>query len=124
MIRILLSTLCLSAMFLATAYAQPQDWPNLNPDDQLFADKHFVISNIHPNPSFGQVSFEYEFAEMPKGTYKIIFHNVLGAQVAVYDVPYGSKNLKVSLDHLKPGVYFYSLVIDDKKKVTKKFMIK
>jgi len=81
------------------------------------------ISNAYPNPASSGVNFDYT---MPAGTGKasIRVTNLLGTIIdeVVLDKTSGKANLNVS--NLKNGIYFYSLIINNSARITRKFVVK
>ena len=81
------------------------------------------ISNAYPNPASASVGFDYV---LPAGTGKasIKVTNLLGTIIddVVLDKTSGKANLNVS--NLKNGIYFYSLMINNSARITRKFVVK
>jgi hypothetical protein len=85
------------------------------------SDKNF-ISKAYPNPSATVTNFFVNVAKGSKDA-RIKFYNMLGAQVKEVQVTDFRNSTRVNLAGLKPGIYFYSLVVDGKSTGTAKLMI-
>jgi hypothetical protein len=82
-----------------------------------------TISNVYPNPANSLVSVKYDLTESSqKG--KIVFYDLLGK--AVKEILLNDKQdgiAKINVSDLSQGIYFYSLLMDDKVISTKKLVI-
>jgi hypothetical protein len=92
-------------------------------DDFFFQDEDIKISNIYPNPVRDKAFFQYEILR-PGEKVKLVIHNLLGSIVGEYELDIYQNKLTISTEKLNPGVYFYSLHVDKKNLMTKKFIIK
>lgn len=81
------------------------------------------FSNAYPNPANASVSFDYNF---PVGIQqaKVKILNLLGQTLAEQTIEQSSGKVRMPVEHLKEGVYFYSLIIDNQSVVSKKLIIK
>lgn len=78
---------------------------------------------IYPNPSFGNVRFD--FLNLPTGYYDLEIYNILGSKVRT-DRFYvnGTKTAPMDLSRLKKGTYLYRLVDSQKNTIrSKRFVI-
>jgi len=92
-------------------------------NEVLFFNKDINISNIYPNPINEVALFDYEVKNAGAKP-KIILHNVLGSIVGEYVLNEFENKLKIYTQSFKPGVYFYTLNMDNQNLITKKFVIK
>jgi hypothetical protein len=92
-------------------------------DDKLYVSDQIDVSNIYPNPANEQTSFDYVLLN-PSLNAKITIRNVLGGMMGEFLLDRNERNLNISVAHYVPGVYFYTLTIDNKNIVTKKLIIK
>lgn len=92
-------------------------------NDVLFFNEDINISNIYPNPINEVALFDYSIKSSTIKS-KIILHNVLGSIVGEYSLNEFENKLKIYTQSFKPGVYFYTLSIDNQNLITKKFVIK
>lgn len=89
----------------------------------LYSSKNVDLSDVYPNPVTEFAIFDYHLKDDSKEA-KIIIHNVLGSVAGEYLLsPYESQ-LKVSVEQFNPGVYFYSLYIDNEGVATKKLVVR
>lgn len=95
----------------------------LSPNDILFFDNSISVSNIYPNPIDEIAIFDYSIKD-PKVKAKIILHNVLGGIIEEYPLNEHETKLKIFTKSFSPGVYFYTLNVDNQNIITKKFVIK
>ncbi len=89
----------------------------------LLKNKNIQISNVYPNPVNDFAAIDYNIINDDKEV-KILVHNVLGGTVGEYELNSIDKSLVINTEELKPGVYFYSVFIDNDNAITKKFIIK
>jgi Secretion system C-terminal sorting domain len=122
----------LSGLTLAHQYIEPKTehavltiGTKAAPFDEslLFSSERLSVSNAYPNPAIHFVSFRYTISD-PEVKAKIIVRNVLGSMVAEYDLPPHQQSIKFETDTYVAGMYFYTLSVDDKNVVTKKFLVK
>ncbi len=92
-------------------------------NDVLFFNDDISISSIYPNPINEVALFDYTVKKSSIQP-KIILHNVLGSIVGEYILNEYENKLKIYTQNFKPGVYFYTLNIDNQNLITKKFVIK
>lgn len=83
------------------------------------------FSNNYPNP-FGNESKIDVFVEDKYKSASILIYDSNGKSVIAYEIPNIGKEtiITVSSSSLKPGIYFYSLVVDGNIYGTKKMIIK
>jgi hypothetical protein len=97
---------------------------NEKPEDGLlYSSKNLDLSDVYPNPVSETAIFDYRIKNDTKEA-KIIIHNVLGTIAGEYDLNPFEQQLKVSVENFNPGVYFYSLYIDNEGVATKKLVIR
>src|SRR5690606_28648672 len=86
--------------------------------DILFYDNSISVSNIYPNPINDIAIFDYSLKD-PKVKAKIILHNVLGGIVEEHPLSELESKLKIYTKSFSPGVYFYTLNVDNQNIITK-----
>ncbi|UBM58864.1 T9SS type A sorting domain-containing protein [Marinilongibacter aquaticus] len=91
-------------------------------EDQLFSDKLINISNIYPNPANDVATIDYNLKS--GGAAKVSFLNLLGGNIAEYDLRTGNNSLKVQTRNWENGIYFYQLILDGRKVATKKLLVR
>ncbi len=93
------------------------------PDAILLKNRNIQISNVYPNPVREFAAIDYNILDDDKDI-KIVLHNVLGGIVHEYELSTREHSLVIRTEDLNPGVYFYSVYIDNDNVITKKFIIK
>lgn len=85
--------------------------------------KDISLGSIYPNPSNRIAQIDYEFKN-PKASARISINSFIGNPVADYELNPFQKSLVINVADLHPGVYFYTLFVDNKNIVTKKLVVK
>ncbi len=91
--------------------------------DADFLHKDIKLSGIYPNPSNRVAQLDYELVN-PKAKAKITINSFIGNPIAEYDLDPDRNSLVINVTDFLPGVYFYTLFIDNKNVVTKKLQVK
>ena len=89
----------------------------------LYSSINVDLSDVYPNPVTEFAVFDYNIKDDSKEA-KIIIHNVLGSIAGEYQLNPFEHQLKVSVEQFNPGVYFYSLYIDNEGVATKKLVVR
>ena len=85
--------------------------------------KDIALGSIYPNPSNKVAQINYEFKN-PKANAKINIISFIGNPVAEYVLDPNQKSLVINVADFNPGTYFYTLFVDNKNIVTRKFVVK
>ena len=89
----------------------------------LFNSDVVELSDVFPNPVKEKAIFNYNYFR-PEKEAKLVIHNVLGSVISEFELsPYESR-LTVPVMDYNPGVYFYTLYIDNEGVATKKMVIR
>ena len=91
--------------------------------DAVFATPDLEVQNIYPNPASSVAILNYAILDSDKEV-KIILHDLLGSMTRDFPLNPFEKTLKIDIQDLKEGVYFYTLNADGENKFTKKLIIK
>lgn len=83
--------------------------------------KQFNFSNPMPNPAAGSTSIKYDFPTSAKA--KIKLYNAVGALVKEIKIEDQIGKITIDTDELSNGIYFYSLIVNDKVAGTKKLIV-
>lgn len=94
-----------------------------NPSLDETSHKDISLGSVFPNPSTSTAQIEYEFKN-PNATAKITLNSFIGNPVAEFQLDPLQKSLMINVADLNPGVYFYTLFVDNKNIVTKKLVVK
>ncbi len=95
----------------------------LSDESLLYSSKTVDLTDVYPNPVTDVAIFDYKIKNDSKEA-KIIIHNVLGSVAGEYKLNPFEQQLKVSVENYNPGVYFYSLYIDNEGVATKKLVVR
>lgn len=88
----------------------------------IFQSEELRINDVYPNPVVDFVIVDYNLQKAVKA--KIVIHNVLGSIIGEYDLTYLESTLKIKTEDIKPGVYFYTLYIENDGVMTRKLIIR
>ena len=89
----------------------------------VFQSRDITIHDIYPNPVIDQAFIEYKLhSENVKA--KLVVHNILGSAMNNLDLPYAETKVKIHAEDLTPGVYFYTLYLDDIGVHTRKLVVR
>lgn len=97
----------------------------LNPDKKVdeFDYKELTLSDVYPNPSNRIAQLDYKL-KFPNIEAKIAINSFIGNPVAEYVLDPERNSLVINVSDFNPGVYFYTLFVDNKNIVTKKLVVK
>jgi hypothetical protein len=82
------------------------------------------FSNAYPNPAGDQTFFSFNLPTTAVNNSEIVLRDMLGNLVSYLRIIEKNGTIKLPTDKLNNGVYFYSLVIDEKVVLTKKLIIR
>lgn len=85
--------------------------------------KDVILSDVYPNPSNRIAQLDYKYKNY-KVKAKIVINSFIGNPVAEYELDPSRKSLLINVSDFNPGVYFYTLFLDNKNIVTKKLVVK
>lgn len=95
--------------------------PNKKVND--FDYESISLSDVYPNPSNKVAQFDYKIKKQGAQA-KIAINSFIGNPVAEYALDPERASLVINVSDLNPGVYFYTLFVDNKNIVTKKLVVK
>ena len=95
--------------------------PNKKVDE--FDYKDLILSDVYPNPSNRIAQLDYQLKN-PNAKAKIAINSFIGNPVAEYELDPDRTSLVINVSDFNPGVYFYTLFVDNKNIVTKKLQVK
>jgi len=81
------------------------------------------FSHAFPNPANSMVNFEYELSPDVQEA-RIVISNLLGTTIR--EIPVSKENGSITIDvsDLTEGLYLYSVIINDRSKLTRKLVVK
>ncbi len=89
----------------------------------LYSSDVVQLSDVFPNPVKEKAIFNYTYLN-PEKEARIVIHSVLGSVISEFFLsPYESQ-LSIPVIEYNPGVYFYTLYIDNEGVATKKMIIR
>lgn len=88
-----------------------------------FSHKDIKLGDIYPNPSNRVAQLDYTVVN-PKAKAKITVTSFIGNPIAEYDLDPTRNSLVIQVSDFQPGVYFYTLYVNNKNVVTKKLQVK
>jgi Secretion system C-terminal sorting domain len=94
-----------------------------NNNDKLYVSDKLTVSNIYPNPANDFATIDYIITGNVNEA-SMSFYNLLGNEVASYELDKSDRRLKVQTTNWDSGIYLYQLVVDGKKLVTKKLLVR
>ena len=96
---------------------------NSSEPDKLFSNEKITVSNIYPNPANDFAMVDYSITGNVNDA-SMSFYNLLGNEVGNFELDKSDRKLKVQTTNWDSGVYLYQLVVDGKKVVTKKLLVR
>jgi len=93
-----------------------------NKNNELWDSETLYVSNIYPNPAVNIITLDYRVLEANTQA-SIIIRNVIGSEMGTVKLNESETTINLQLDNFSSGIYFYTLRIDGKETVTKKFMV-
>jgi len=101
---------------------------NISIDEKLaktlvFKSKDITIHDVYPNPAVDQAFVDYQIHNDAIKA-KVVVHNILGSPVGNYDLPFSDLKVKIQTEELPPGVYFYTLYLDNDGVLTRKLIVR
>ncbi len=92
-------------------------------EDVFYSKEGVLVSNFYPNPAIKFANMEYKLKPYQTNA-KIILQNVLGSQVNVYKLDPRDNKLRLLTEDMTPGIYFYTLFIEEEGLATRKLIVK
>jgi hypothetical protein len=89
----------------------------------VFKSKDITIHDVYPNPASEQAFVDYQIHnETIKA--KVVIHNILGSPVGNYELPTYDLKVKIQIDDLPSGIYFYTIYLDNDGVLTRKLIVR
>lgn len=89
----------------------------------IFLSKDITIKDIYPNPVLDDAFVDYNLTS-DRMKAKIVVHNILGNTVGEYSLPAGENIVRIKIDDVSAGIYFYTLYLNNESVYTRKMMIR
>jgi hypothetical protein len=89
----------------------------------IYSSRQITIHDVYPNPVTNFAYIDYTLHADPRKT-KIVLHNILGSPIKEYELSAFENKVKLSVEDLNSGIYFYTLYIDNEGVITRKLIVK
>lgn len=86
-------------------------------------EKMKATATVYPNPARNSMTIDYEVPSSVNSV-KFEIRNILGSVVKTIDLQSVAGKQKIDVTNLQDGIYFYSIIADNKSVFTKKLIIK
>ena len=108
---------------VAAAESRPNLEETAKSEDMFFVSEKLRVLYAYPNPANDYAEIDYQISGNI-GSAKISLYNILGANVAEYDLDKNERQLRIQTREIPTGVYFYQLLLEGTKVATKKLLIR
>jgi hypothetical protein len=89
----------------------------------VFQSKDITVHDVYPNPVFDQAYIDYNLhTETVKA--KLVVHNILGSAITNHELPFLESKVKIQAEDMTPGVYFYTVYLDNIGVLTRKLIVR
>jgi hypothetical protein len=89
----------------------------------LYTSPYITIYDVYPNPVIDYAYIQYHILN-ERAKARIVIHNVLGNPLSEHNFTSGETLLKIKLEDLSSGVYFYTLYLENEAVMTRKLIVK
>jgi hypothetical protein len=55
---------------------------------------------------------------------KVVIHNILGKSLGEYELPNADTKIKIAIDEMPAGVYFYTIYLNNEGVFTRKLIVR
>ena len=93
------------------------------PKNVVFKSKDIMIHEIYPNPVSSTAYIDYELYNERKAA-KVVIHNILGTPMGEQELSSTENRAKILTDELSPGIYFYTVYLDNEGLITRKMVVR
>ncbi|MEJ7646570.1 MAG: T9SS type A sorting domain-containing protein [Chryseolinea sp.] len=91
--------------------------------ENIYSSRFVTLRDVYPNPVIDQAVIEYKILN-DRIKAKILVHNLLGNVVSEYALPIYENLVRLKTDDLSPGIYFYTLYVDNESVITRKLIVR
>ena len=92
-------------------------------DENYFNHKDIELGGIYPNPTNRVAQIDYKIKN-PAVNARVVVNSFIGNPIYDFRLDPLHTTLEINVTDLNPGVYFYTIIIDNKNIVTKKLVVK
>jgi hypothetical protein len=88
----------------------------------IYQSKNITVKDVYPNPATEHAFVDYQIVnEKAKAVLRI--HNLLGNLIGEYELSPYENLLRIRTEELNPGIYFYTLYINNESVLTRKLLV-
>lgn len=88
----------------------------------IYQSKNITVKDVYPNPAVEHTFVEYQIVnEKAKAVLRV--HNLLGNLMGEYELSPYENHLRIRTEELNPGIYFYTLYINNESVLTRKLLV-
>jgi hypothetical protein len=116
-------------VFAKGAYNTLEEYPVLvNIEEKasktlVFQSKDIIINDVYPNPVNDVAYVDYRLHN-DNIKAKLVVHNILGTAVNDLPMPQSETKIKLETTELTPGLYFYTIYLDNIGVITRKLIVR
>lgn len=92
-------------------------------DEDYFTHKDIELGGLYPNPTNRVAQLDYKIKN-PAVNARVVVNSFIGNPIYDFRLDPLHRSLEINVTDLNPGVYVYTLIIDNKNIVTKKLVVK
>lgn len=92
-------------------------------NDEYFSHKDIELGGVYPNPSDRVAQLDYKIKN-PGVSARVVVNSFIGNPIYDFQLDPIQTTLEINVTNLNPGVYFYTVIVDNKNIVTKKLVVK
>lgn len=96
---------------------------NTPSDNSTVDHKDITMGSIYPNPSSRYAQLDYQIKN-PAVNARIVINSFIGNPVVDLRLDPTQKSIGINVADLNPGIYFYTLIVDNQNIVTRKLVVK
>lgn len=89
----------------------------------VFQSKDITIHDLYPNPVNDHALIEYRLHNDAVKA-RVVVHNILGSAVNDMSLSYAENKVKIEASDMSPGVYFYTVYLDNIGVLTRKLIVR
>jgi hypothetical protein len=89
----------------------------------IYSSVNVQLHDVYPNPATDHAWADYTIFDSQVKA-KIMIHNILGNTIEEYPLPVSENKVKIRVEALNSGIYFYTLYIDNEGVITRKLLVK
>lgn len=89
----------------------------------IYNSRHITVYDVYPNPAVEIANLAYKLtSDQVKA--KILVHNILGNIIGEYALSSLETLVRIKTEDLSPGIYFYTLYVENEGVMTRKLIVK